>query len=155
MSVDARTQKLFTELEAVWRSGDFSKMRSFWVKDLAAPLYLPEERKDFITTWADFDSYFAGTAKISKGGVQVIYVPLTAVPVSQGQQQVAFTMEWTMQLVTDNVPIGGSVRGVALMADDGKDWKLKSYIEAPLAPIVYMRELYEGLAKQRGFTSAR
>ena len=150
MTVDARTQKLFTDLEAVWLSRDFSKMRGFWVKALPAPMYLPEEKKDFITTWAKFDAYFEETAKGSKGGI-VTYHPLIAMPTAPGQQMVAFALEWTTQLLNDTKPIGGSVRGVALMEDDGKEWKLKSYIEAPLAPIIYMRDLYELVAKDRGF----
>ncbi|MDX2142409.1 MAG: hypothetical protein SFV19_03550 [Rhodospirillaceae bacterium] len=150
MTVPISIRKLFTDLEAVWKSHDFSKMRGFWAKRLEAPLYLPEERKDFITTWADFDAYFAGTAKASKGGL-VTYQPLIAMPMSQGLQMVAFTLEWTMQLVTDAKPIGGSVRGVALVDEEMGDAKLKAYIEAPLAPILYMRDLYELVAQARGF----
>jgi hypothetical protein len=150
MTVDAKTQKVFTDLESVWFGRDYSKMRSFWVSDLPAPLYLPEEKKDFITTWAQFDAYFAANGKASKGG-KVTYQPLLAMPMGPGLQMVAFTLEWTTQLVTDAKPIGGSVRGVALMQEEAGAWKLKAYIEAPLAPILYMRELYEVVARERGF----
>ena len=150
MPVDARIQKLFTDLEAVWRSRDFSKMRGFWVKGLPAPMYLPEEKKDFITTWAQFDAYFKATTTGSKGGV-VTYQPVIAMPLGPNLQMVAFTLEWTTQLVSDTKPIGGSVRGVAVIEDEAGTWKLRSYIEAPLAPILYMRELYETVAKERGF----
>jgi len=148
--LDQRTLKLFTELEALWRSRDFKQMRRHWVKDLAAPVYLPEEKKEFITTWAQFDAYFANAANNSKNSL-VTYKPLFAMPSGPGQQMVAFELEWTMQLVNEAAPIGGSVRGFALMEDDGQAWKLKAYIEAPLAPIIYMRDLYQLVAKERGF----
>jgi hypothetical protein len=150
MTVSTDIRKLFTDLEAVWKSRDYSKMRGFWAKRLEAPLYLPEEKKDFITTWAAFDAYFAANAKNSKGGL-VTYQPLVAMPMGHGLTMVAFTLEWTTQLVGDAKPIGGSVRGVALVEEEMGAWKLKAYIEAPLAPIIYMRDLYELVAKDRGF----
>lgn len=148
--IDARMQKLFTDMEAVWASRDFKKMRGFWVKDLAAPMYLPEEKKDFITTWAGFDAYFANAAAGSRGGI-VTYQPLFSMPIADKQHMVAFELEWTTHLKNEDAPIGGSVRGVAVVQDDGTEWKLKSYIEAPLAPIMYMRDLYKLVAKERGF----
>lgn len=42
-SLDSRVIQLFRDLEAVWASRDFGRMRGFWVKDLTAPLYLPED----------------------------------------------------------------------------------------------------------------
>ena len=150
MLVDAHIHKLFTELEVVWRSREYSKMRSFWVKSLEAPLYLPEERKDFITSWAQFDEYFVGNAKAMRD-IIVTYQPLTVMPLSQSQKIVAFALEWTTQIVNETKPIGGSVRGVAVIENEAGTWKLLSYIESPLAPIMYMRELYETVAKERGF----
>jgi hypothetical protein len=150
MTVDARIKDVFSHLESVWRSRQYAQMREFWVKDLPAPLYLPEERKEFITTWAEFDAYFAGNAKMMKD-IIVTYQPITAVPLSATQQIVAFGLEWTTQLVNEAKPIGGSVRGIAVVEDVAGTFKLRAYIEAPLAPIMYMRELYEIVAKDRGF----
>ncbi|MBL8642643.1 MAG: hypothetical protein JNK21_01835 [Rhodospirillaceae bacterium] len=148
--IDPRIAKVFAGLEGVWRTRDFKPMRGFWAKDLAAPLYLPEEKKDFITTWAGFDAYFANAGQGSRGG-KVTYKPLVAMPMGEKMVMVAFEGEWTTHLKTEDAPIGGSIRGVALMEDDGTDWKFKAYIEAPLAPILYMRELYKLVAKERGF----
>ena len=149
MTVDPRILKLFDDLEGVWRARDFKRMRSFWGKNLPAPMYLPEEKKEFITSWEAFDNYFAATAGGSQGGV-VTYKPLTAMALSPDHEMVAFELEWTTKLVGEAQAIGGSVRGFALVHDDGADWKLKAYIEAPLAPIIYMRELYGLVAKSRG-----
>lgn len=129
----------------------FDRMRGYWPKDLAAPMYLPEERKDFITTWAEFDAYFKATAAGSRGG-GVKIAPQFAMPMGPGLHMVAFALEWNTQLLADAKPIGGSVRGVALVEDVGHEVKLKAYIEAPLAPILYIRELYEMVATGRGYT---
>jgi hypothetical protein len=149
-ALDPRIVKLFKDLEAVWASRDFARMRGFWVKDLAAPLYLPEEKKDFMTTWAEFDAYFKGNTQGTRAGL-VKVAPQFAMPMGPGLQMVAFALEWTLQLVNEAKPIGGSVRGVALVEDAGPEVKLKAYIEAPLAPIMYIRELYETVAVSRGF----
>jgi len=44
--------------------------------------------------------------------------------------------------------IGGSVRGFALFHRRRRT-ELRAYIEAPLAPIIYMRELYKAVPKPR------
>lgn len=149
-ALDPRIVKLFKDLEAVWASRDFGRMRGFWVKDLAAPLYLPEEKKDFMTTWQQFDAYFKGNTQGTRAGVVKI-APQFAMPMGVGLHMVAFALEWTLQLVNEATPIGGSVRGVALVEEAGSEVKLKAYIEAPLAPILYIRELYELVAANRGF----
>ena len=149
LPIEPALQKLFTDMEAVWRVRDFAPMRGFWAKDLAAPLYLPEEKKDFITTWAQFDAYFKNAAAGSRGGL-VTYKPLFAMPLADNMQMVTFDLEWTTHLKSEDAPIGGWVRGFAVVERDDADWKLRAYIEAPLAPI-YMRELYKLVAKDRGF----
>jgi hypothetical protein len=149
-AIDRGILALFAEMETVWRSREFGRMRGFWAKDLEAPLYLPEEKHEFITTWAAFDAYFANAARSSRGG-KVRYKPLLAVPVGERQRMVAFELEWLTHLRNEDAPIGGSVRGVSLVEYDGSEWKLRAYVEAPLAPIVYMRELYKLFAKDRGF----
>lgn len=149
-SLDPRVVKLFKDLEATWTTRDFARMRGFWPKDLAAPLYLPEEVKEFITTWAGFDAYFKANTEGSRGG-GVKIAPQFSMPMGPGLHMVVFALEWTTQLMTDKKPIGGWVRGIALVEDAGAEVKLKAYIEAPLAPILYMRELYEVVAASRGY----
>jgi hypothetical protein len=149
-AINPQILRVFAELEAMWQTRDFGRMRSFWLKGLAAPLYLAEEKKDFITSWEQFDAYFAAINSGSRGG-GVVYRPLHSTAMGQGQEMVAFELEWTTQLKGEDAPIGGSVRGIALFEYDGQGWKLRAYIEAPLAPILYVRDLYKLVAASRGY----
>ncbi len=149
-AINPQILHIFSELQGMWLSRDFSRMRSFWLKTLPAPLYLPEEKKDFIVTWEQFDAYFAAINSGSKGG-GVTYKPLHSTSMGHGQEMVAFELEWTTQINGEDAPIGGSVRGIAMFEYDGQAWKLKAYIEAPLAPILYMRDLYKLVATSRGY----
>ena len=151
--VNPRILEVFAELEHMWQSRDFAAMRSHWLSDLPTPLYLAEEKATFFTTWPEVESYFADVKAHSKAGL-VKYKPLHATPMGPGQEMVAFTLEWNVHLTGEAVPIGGSVRGVALFAEEKGAWKLRAYIEAPLAPIVYMRELYKLVPETRGFKAA-
>ena len=99
---------------------------------------------------AEIESYFADVKAHSKSGL-VTYKPLHSTPMGPGQEMVAFTLEWNVHLNTDPTPIGGSVRGIAMFAEEKGAWKLRAYIEAPLAPIIYMRELYKLVPESRGF----
>ncbi len=152
-AINPQILQVFKDLEAIWLSRDFSKMRGHWLKALPAPLYLAEEKATFFTTWEEFDAYFKAINVGSKGGA-VFYKPLHSTAMGQGQEMVAFELEWNTQINGEPVPIGGSVRGIAQFEYDGSAWKLKAYIEAPLAPIIYMRELYKGVAASRGFKPA-
>ena len=149
-AINPQILQVFKELEGLWLSRDFSKMRGYWLKSLPAPLYLAEEKKEFFTTWEQFDAYFAAVNAGSRGGA-VTYRPLHSTSMGQGQEMVAFELEWTTYIKGEDAPIGGSVRGIALFEYDGQAWKLKAYIEAPLAPIIYMRDLYKLVAGSRGF----
>ena len=149
-SVNPGILEVFAELEHMWQSRDFGAMRGYWLADLPAPLYLAEEKAAFFTTWAELESYFADIKSHSKGGL-VKYKPLHSTPMGAGQEMVAFTLEWNVHLTGEAVPIGGNVRGIAVFAEQKGAWKLRSYIEAPLAPIIYMRELYKLVPEARGF----
>ena len=81
----------------------------------------------------------------------MVYRPQHSTAMGQGLEMVAFELEWTTYIKGEDAPIGGSVRGIALFEYDGSAWKLKAYIEAPLAPILYMRDLYKVVAGTRGF----
>lgn len=149
-AINPQILQVFKDLEALWLSRDFSKMRGYWLKGLPAPLYLAEEKKEFFTTWEQFDAYFQAVNAGSRGGA-VVYHPQHSTAMGQGLEMVAFELEWTTYIKGEDAPIGGSVRGIALFEYDGSAWKLKAYIEAPLAPIIYMRDLYKVVAGTRGF----
>lgn len=139
---------LFSSLETIWRTKDFARMRSQWLSNLEAPLYLAEEHRSFITTWPGFDDYFRKTAEVIRE-ITARYRVVAVLPAAAGQNLVAFELDWSAA-IDPEPPVAGSVRGVAFVELEHDEWKLRAYVEAPLAPIVYMGELYQLVARTRG-----
>jgi len=44
--------------------------------------------------------------------------------------------------------VAGTLRAIAICEPTAAGWRIRAWVEAPLAPIVYMRALYEGVARQ-------
>lgn len=123
-------------------------MRSLWLDDLAAPLYLAEEHREFITTWDAVDAYFRTTSAAIRA-ITTAYRVVTVLPAAPGQNMIAFELDWSAA-IDPEPPLAGSVRGFALVEREAGTWKLRAYVEAPLAPIVYMNDLYRLVARARG-----
>lgn len=146
--VDPEISAVFSTLEQIWRAKDFARMRGLWLTDLASPLYIAEENPTIIASWDAFDAYFAQTSAALRQ-ISSTYRIVAVQPGTGGQQLVAFELDWTAAIGPVNPPVAGWVRGQAVLEQEGSAWKLRSYIEAPLAPIVYMGELYKLVACTR------
>jgi hypothetical protein len=138
----------FDALEAIWRSGELARIRTLWLEDLAAPLYLAEERKGFITGWTELEQYFAATAASLKD-IRTQYDIVSVQDAGDDACVAAFEMRWSVAYRSDGSRIAGEVRGLALLKCERGAWRFRAYVEAPLAPIVYLRELYELAARSR------
>lgn len=147
-NVEPAIAAFFTTLEGVWRTKDFSRMRKLWLTDLPAPLYVAEENPTIVTSWEAFDAYFVQTSSALRQ-ISSSYRIVAVLPGAPGQQIVAFELDWSAAIGPVDPPVAGSVRGQALLEREGNAWKLRSYVEAPLAPIVYIGELYKFVACSR------
>lgn len=147
--IDPEISAVFSTLEQIWRAKDFALMRGLWLTNLAAPLYIAEENPMIIASWDAFDAYFTQTSAALRQ-ISSTYRIVAVQPGTKDQQLVAFELDWTAAIGPVNPPVAGWVRGQAVLEREGTAWKLRSYIEAPLAPIVYMGELYKLVACTRG-----
>ncbi len=139
---------VFAEVEAIFRNlaTEHPRIRGLWDPDLAAPVYLAEESQELITDWPSLDRYFALTAKVLPM-VRARYELQSVTPLRDGMVTAWCRLEWQAVMAPDPDRIGGYVRVVAVLRDTPAGWRFVSYVEAPLAPIMYMRELYKLVAK--------
>lgn len=147
-NVDPAITAVFSTLESVWRTKAFTRMRGLWLTNLGAPLYVAEENPTIVTSWDAFDAYFAQTSAALRE-ISSAYRIVAVLPGAPGQQIVAFELDWSAAIGPSDPPVAGSVRGQAILEREADEWKLRSYVEAPLAPIVYIGELYKFVACTR------
>jgi ketosteroid isomerase-like protein len=127
-------------LERYWATLDFKAIRALW-DDSVPPLYLAEEAAGPARTWDELDKYWAATGKLAKRNLVKIrnirYHDLHRDLVSA-----FYDMHWDIELA-DGKTIGGDNRVCVSFRRSAAGWRIAQYIEAPLAPILYMRQLYE------------
>ena len=127
--------------ERAWAASDFAALKALWDSS-TPPLYLAEESREVCATWPQLDDYWAATNSaaraVSMRISDVVYRPLTSDLISTFYQ-----MHWNFQTPDTQAPVGGDVRVYALFRRTAQGWRFTQYIEAPIAPIVYIRKLYE------------
>ena len=127
-------------LERYWATLDFKSIRALW-DDSVPPLYLAEEAAGPVQTWDELEKYWSATGKLAKRNLvkinNVRYHDLNVDVVSA-----FYDMHWDIEL-PDGKTIGGDNRVCVSFRRTAAGWRIGQYIEAPLAPILYMRQLYE------------
>jgi hypothetical protein len=139
--VFAGVEQMFLNLEH-----DYKNFRAFWAPDIEAPVYIAEEHKEIIADWASLENYFEAAAKIL-GPVVCKYDLKAIVPIQPDLVTAYCQMEWQAAIKPEVEKMGGYVRVVAVLRKSSAGWRFISYVEAPLAPIVYLGELYKRVAK--------
>jgi hypothetical protein len=92
------------------------------------------------------DSYFENAAMML-GSVVCKYELKGVVPTQADLVTAYCQMEWQAAIKPAVEKMGGYVRVVAVLRKSDAGWRLVSYVEAPLAPIIYMGELYKLVAQ--------
>jgi len=148
-SVETSIHDLFHRLEAAFNARSVPELRALWPDDLVAPFYLAEERVGFIRDWATLQSYWADLQGLEdlRAGWQVTDIA----PLGPDTWIVGFDLWWMLKPPGASAT-AGEVRGIGICTARGDGHALVAYVEAPLAPIVYMRELYARAATARAKT---
>jgi len=146
MSIDPQIELLFERLSVHWAKMDFKAIRGEWNAE-ASPLYLAEEAPGFATSWSDLEAYWQNT-RDTISSISVTYELLSEKDVTPDVKLVAFNLVWLAHMTNDE-EVGGTNRGLACLQLIDETYKFAGYVEAPLAPIFYVKELYKEFAARR------
>jgi hypothetical protein len=69
--------------------------------------------------------------------------PPDIVPLADNLLTAMYSLHWECVLKGETAPIGGDNRAFSVLRRVGGQWKFTQYVEAPLAPIIYLHQLYE------------
>jgi len=134
--------KILAELEQAWGELDFIKILSLWDQN-QAPIYFAEEAQAPLLDWEALRGYWSFTASVIKR----MNMKITSIPsfhmLTADLVTVVYTMHWDAMINGDTRPMGGDNRVCATFRLTTEGWYFTQYIESPLAPIAYIRSLYE------------
>ena len=126
---------------AAWATRDPAALRVFWDAGDDAPLYVAEEVDHALSTWPEIEAYWAGNEQ-AFSGLAVSFGEARLKPLGEGETLALFDMRWDAAFAAPGASsIGGDNRVLALLRRTEEGWRLASWVEAPLAPLPYLRRL--------------
>jgi hypothetical protein len=145
-NIDTGIAELFDALGRHYGTKDFAAVRALWVEDLPAPFYLAEEHDEFMDSWDKVENYWRLTSQ-ALSHLRARFAPKTCMPLDEHRRLVGFELTWLASIGSE-APVAGTLRAAAICERGAAGWRIRAWIEAPLAPIVYMRQLYYGVARE-------
>ena len=134
---------LMRDYAAAWARNDAATLKTFWDHD-REPVYLAEEIDEGFIEWAALEAYWRGN-EAQHLDVRLTFSDPRYVEVGEGLVMGVHHMDWSIAF-TDKPAMGGDNRVAALYRRTDAGWRLAAWIEAPLAPITYVRKLYQARA---------
>lgn len=143
-----RVAALLASMSQAWREGDFAFLRGLW-DETASPVYLAEEEDGFARGAGALADYFART-EAALPEVRGDYRLEAVTPLAPGLCIASFVNEWAAREGPGQAMVAGTCRGVMVLEERAEKLVPLAYVEAPKAPLLYMRDLYRMVAEKRG-----
>lgn len=135
----AALETMIRELERHWATLDFKAIRALWDQTMP-PLYLAEEAAGPCRSWEELEKYWAATSGIAKRNLVTIR-DIRHHTISDDVVSTFYDMHWDIEMPGGKL-IGGDNRVCVTWKRTPAGWRIAQYIEAPLAPVLYMQTLY-------------
>ncbi|MEY3137851.1 MAG: hypothetical protein RL580_1583 [Pseudomonadota bacterium] len=138
----ASIRRVLADLELAWRTLDFVALRSLW-DESREPVYFAEEAPEPLLDWAALQAYW----DLTRASIEAMGMRITSVhgvrELAPDLVSVVYSMHWDARVRGAATPLGGDNRVCATLHRTSEGWRFVQYVESPLAPIVYMKRLYE------------
>ncbi len=149
----AELAALMDRYAAAWRANSAAALRPFWDRSAEAPLYIAEEVDAPIVTWDALDAYWAKNETLHRK-IDLRFSEVRGVALAENVAAIVAHMAWDIAFASGpSAAMGGDNRVAATLRLTPEGWRFAAWIEAPLAPITYLRRLYERAATP-GFLDA-
>lgn len=139
--VSAEIDALLVQAKEYWHVQNYAGLKSLWDPDEKEPWYQPEETEELLVGWPAIEGYWANNLKVMSK-ITVSYGKARAKLIAPDLAVAVFDLRWDAALI-GRAPLGGDNRTTAIFRKKKDGWRFCHYVEAPLAPIMYMRKLYE------------
>ena len=153
-----RMVALLTDYADAWRENSPEALEAFWsARDFFA--YKAEEVPEVLRRWPDVRAYWEHNARLHEA-IVLDLSDVHAVQIAPGHIIGTARMRWDIRFAEDartadgaafphrGLAMGGDNHIVALAVDTEAGLRLTGWIEAPDAPLSYMRSLYLGNANE-------
>ena len=146
-------ETFFEAYRKPWSANSAAQLESFWDTSAPGPFYKPEEIDGVINSWDDLRAYWTHNESFNEVN-ELSFSDYRAQELSDELMFVGMRMRWDIRFAKDaklmdgspfswaGQAMGGNNHVIALLKRTDAGLKLRAWIEAPLAPISYIAELY-------------
>ncbi len=145
MSDTASLENAVAQWVAAWCAGDVSAVVSLWDADDPKSSYLAAEEESPMTGAAAVRGYVTTLCDTFE---TIRHRPETVIAkdFGEGIGLTFYVLDWAV--ADKRGPVGGRCRVTGVWRKRNGDWKLSQYSEAPLAPLVELRQFYNAVAAE-------
>lgn len=135
-------EALFTSYQAAWAKNDPERLEAHWDNSDPAPVYLAEEIATRMTDWDAIRGYWNNNREYIER-VRLTFSDFAFKSLHKDLVSAVFEMRWDIRFRSaDTAPMGGDNRVVATVRRVSEQWRLIAWVEAPLAALPYLQQLY-------------
>ncbi len=135
-------EAMFVSYQAAWAANDPERLEAHWDSTDPAPVYLAEEITTRMTDWEAIRGYWKNNGEYIER-VRLIFSDFVFKSLHEDLATAVFEMRWDIRFrSTGMAPMGGDNRVVATVRRVGDQWRLIAWVEAPLAALPYLQQLY-------------
>ena len=145
MSTSKSVEEAVRSWTAAWSSRNKLAVLSLWDDKDPDASYLPAEREETLVGAEAVEGYVNALCDLFS---TIRHRPDSLI-VKQLEDDLGlafYVLDWAV--ADSRGPIGGRCRVTAIWRKQDGDWKLTHYAEAPLAPLVELKEFYQHVAAQ-------
>ncbi len=146
--VRCEIEHLFARMSTAWAEHDFDTLRALWRQSPEPIVYLAEEA-GFARTHGELEEYWTRTAA-GIHEVRANYLLDSVAGLSADLYAATFRNEWAARDRPGDEMLAGTCRGLLIVEASAEGLRPRIYVEAPLAPLLYLRELHQLVARTRG-----
>lgn len=133
---------IISNVASDWNTGNYKGLKAHWDQTDTSPIYLAEEADQIMTSWSQVETYWSASEQWIDW-IHVEYSNQYVKRVDATNAMVTFDLRFDLKLNDRPRPIGGDNRAVVSLRMTDGDWKIHSWVEAPLSAMSYVRKLYE------------
>ena len=138
----AAIERMFASYQAAWAANDPQQLEAHWDSNDPAPVYLAEEIAVRMTDWDAIRGYWNNNRDYIER-VRLTFSGFMFKSLHDDLVSAVFDMRWDIAFRSaDTSAMGGDNRVVATVRRVGEHWRLIAWVEAPLAALPYLQQLY-------------
>jgi hypothetical protein len=129
--------------EALWDRQDAAQLVEMWDTDDDQPFYLAEEQFEWRIGWEQVMGYMDPPGDSSVHSIRMRFDGVQARRLTDDLAFAKFWIRFDTHMAFLPNPIGTDARASAIFRKTDEGWKLLSWAESPMSPILYIQRLYK------------